>query len=64
VCLFCPQGAARPSNEEAIKIKERSFAEKLKEFELMDAKAFLASDAFRQSAFTYDADRGLILHAR
>eukprot|EP00873_Tetraselmis_striata_P037381 jgi/Tetstr1/457645/TSEL_044212.t1 len=50
--------------DEDIKIKERAFGEKLKEYEIMDTKAFLSSPMFQQSGFTYDADRSLILHAR
>ena len=52
------------SDADLIKIKERSFLEKVKEYNLTDLKPFLQSGIFAESGFAYDPEQAVITHSR
>jgi len=58
------QGLGAGDQDQPIKIKERQFAEKVKEYNITDVKALLESEDFRSAGFAYDAERQTILHSR
>ncbi len=52
------------STDEMIKIKERSFLDRVKEYNITDLKPLYQSELFLQSGFTYDSENREILHSR